>query len=388
VSRLVIALLLVAAAPAGWAGGPGTTGAASLKVPSGARPAAMGDAFVGLADDANSLFWNPAGLALVEARQVSLMHTQYLVDTSYQFLGYAQPLALPFLKGGMAVAVNTLSYGDMKLTGEDGSGLYGGVTGSQAPREWFVSGGWGSALPPLFGLDRIKGGAAVKMTFQPVSYGSLIGAGASAGALWDAPVPGLRVGTLVDNLGALTDGTNLLPISWRLGGSWNRGFGAVEVTGAADGQLSVDIGMRYDAGLEVTAYRILALRAGWRGGEGATGPTFGVGVRDPGGFLPGRARLSLDYALSSYGELGNAHRGQLTVAFGGGRSAAEKADDEGPPADWRKKLTPVRRAGAAKKPVKAPESAPAPAAEPAPAPEPAVKKDFREPVEVLPRPAE
>jgi len=358
VKNTFMTLVFLLFASSGRAGGPGTTGAASLKVPAGARPAAMGDAFVGLADDANALFWNPAGLALVEARQVSLMHTQYLVDTSYQFLGYAQPLSLPFLKGGMAVAVNTLSYGEMKLTGEDGSGLYGGVTGAQAPREWFVSGGWGSALPPLFGLDRIKGGAAVKMTFQPVKYGSLIGAGASAGALWDAPVSGLRVGTLVDNLGALTDGTKLLPISWRLGGSWNRGFGAVEVTGAADGQVSVDIGMRYDAGLEVVAYRVLALRAGWRGGEGATGPTFGLGVRDPGGFLPGSARLSLDYALSSYGDLGSAHRGQLTVAFGGRGSVGAKKDDDGPPADWRSKLTPVRGAGASKKPAKVPAAIP------------------------------
>jgi hypothetical protein len=335
-------LAAVLAASAARAGGPGTTGAVSLKVPSGARPAGMGDAFVGLADDSNALFWNPAGLALVPAPQLSLMHTQYLVETSYQFASYAQPLSLPFMKGGMGVAVNTLSYGDLKLTGEDGSGLYGGITGAQAPREWFVSGGYGSGLPPLFGLDRIKGGVALKATFQPVSYGSLVGAGISAGALWDPPVNGLRVGTLVDNLGALTDGTKLLPINWRMGASYSASAGPVGFTGAADGQVSVDIGMRYDFGLEAVAYRVLALRAGWRGGEGATGPTFGVGVRDPGGFLPGRMRMSLDYAHSSYGDLGSADRGQVTVVFGGGGAGKAPVDEDGPPPDWRNRLTPVR----------------------------------------------
>ena len=34
----------------------------------GSRPIAMGGAFSGLADDANSVFWNPAGLAQLTSR--------------------------------------------------------------------------------------------------------------------------------------------------------------------------------------------------------------------------------------------------------------------------------------------------------------------------------
>ncbi|MBU1700509.1 MAG: hypothetical protein KJ831_10225, partial [Candidatus Eisenbacteria bacterium] len=36
----------------------GTIGGQFLKIPMGARPVAMGSAYVSLADDANSVFWN------------------------------------------------------------------------------------------------------------------------------------------------------------------------------------------------------------------------------------------------------------------------------------------------------------------------------------------
>lgn len=43
-------------------GGPGTTGAVELKIPVGPRAIAMGEAFVAVANDANAIYWNPAGL--------------------------------------------------------------------------------------------------------------------------------------------------------------------------------------------------------------------------------------------------------------------------------------------------------------------------------------
>ena len=42
--------------------GAGTAGAAFLKIEGGSRPAGLGGAFTGLANDINTIFWNPAGL--------------------------------------------------------------------------------------------------------------------------------------------------------------------------------------------------------------------------------------------------------------------------------------------------------------------------------------
>src|SRR5688572_12583855 len=41
----------------------------------GARPQGMGGAFVAVADDANALYWNPAGLTQLDTAEVSFMHS-------------------------------------------------------------------------------------------------------------------------------------------------------------------------------------------------------------------------------------------------------------------------------------------------------------------------
>ncbi|MCX6375733.1 MAG: hypothetical protein NTU88_06830, partial [Armatimonadetes bacterium] len=53
----------------------------------GARPLAMGGAFVGLADDANATYWNPAGLARFDSPKVTAMYTATNRD-EINYLGY------------------------------------------------------------------------------------------------------------------------------------------------------------------------------------------------------------------------------------------------------------------------------------------------------------
>ena len=59
-----------------WASGPGTTAADVLNIPVGARAIGMGEAYTAQADDVSSLYWNPAGLALMQERQASFMYDQ------------------------------------------------------------------------------------------------------------------------------------------------------------------------------------------------------------------------------------------------------------------------------------------------------------------------
>jgi hypothetical protein len=60
----------------------------------GAKALGMGGAFVSIADDASTVYWNPAGLYMLERRQVLLMHSQRfggLVD--YSAFSFAAPLS-------------------------------------------------------------------------------------------------------------------------------------------------------------------------------------------------------------------------------------------------------------------------------------------------------
>ncbi|MEW6095210.1 MAG: hypothetical protein AB1567_01600 [bacterium] len=56
----------------------------------GGRPLGMGGAFVGLADDINTIYYNPAGLSEVRERVETYMYSQKLEVLKYHYVGIAQ----------------------------------------------------------------------------------------------------------------------------------------------------------------------------------------------------------------------------------------------------------------------------------------------------------
>lgn len=73
----------------------GTSAAQFLKIGVGARALALGGANGAVANDANSIYWNPAGMVMLEKVTWTGSHTNWLVDVSHQFTG----LVLPFGDG-------------------------------------------------------------------------------------------------------------------------------------------------------------------------------------------------------------------------------------------------------------------------------------------------
>ena len=73
----------------------------------GARPFSMGGAFVGLADDINAVYWNPAGLAKISA-SFTFMHTVNNRDwINYNnFLAYVHPISKNSVIGISHIIVN------------------------------------------------------------------------------------------------------------------------------------------------------------------------------------------------------------------------------------------------------------------------------------------
>src|SRR5260221_3260862 len=71
----------------------GTSGNSLLKIAVGARPAAMGEAYLALSDDSSGYYWNPAGAAQITMPEVSLMHLAYFGDVNYETVGFAMPWA-------------------------------------------------------------------------------------------------------------------------------------------------------------------------------------------------------------------------------------------------------------------------------------------------------
>lgn len=93
----------------------GTTSANFLKIGIGARPVAMGEAFVAVADDANTIVHNPAGLAQLSQKEFQAMHLEYFQNIRYETLSYIHPLSAK-VGGTIGGSLGYLYINDIKRT--------------------------------------------------------------------------------------------------------------------------------------------------------------------------------------------------------------------------------------------------------------------------------
>ncbi|MDD5354690.1 MAG: UPF0164 family protein, partial [bacterium] len=104
---VLVSCIVIIVTPMCWAA---STGAAFLKIGAGARPAALGGNYVGLANDVNAVNWNPGGLGFLQEKELSAMYASWLADMNYEFAGYAQPLGDTWAVGGSVIMLQS---GDM-----------------------------------------------------------------------------------------------------------------------------------------------------------------------------------------------------------------------------------------------------------------------------------
>ncbi len=67
----------------------------------GARAMAMGGAYYGISDDASAAYWNPAGLAQLQRKELTTMQASLFAQTKLTYFSYAQPT-----KGGSTFALS------------------------------------------------------------------------------------------------------------------------------------------------------------------------------------------------------------------------------------------------------------------------------------------
>jgi hypothetical protein len=94
------ASLLFHSTPGIFAASTGGQPAQFLSWGAGARSLGMGGAFNAVSDDASATYWNPAGLAQLDRREVMALHANLFADTSYDFISFVQPTAKYGVFGG------------------------------------------------------------------------------------------------------------------------------------------------------------------------------------------------------------------------------------------------------------------------------------------------
>lgn len=160
-------------------------------VGSGARAQGLGNSFVAVADNADAVFANPAGLGQVSQRQVSYTNVSLLYagiegdDLGQHVVSYAQPLGD---KMGLGLGYERIGSSLMSENGAFVSLSY------QVERRLQV----GLSAKYLFwsvGAIPDDNGRA-----DPLSNQSAGNVGVDLGLLWQSPVQGAQVGVLLKNL--------------------------------------------------------------------------------------------------------------------------------------------------------------------------------------------
>ncbi len=98
---LSLILVLTAFAVQAEAGG---TAASFLRLGSGARLAGLGDAGAALAENADAIAYNPAGLAFARNSSAGLTRAELVDGVNYSFLGYSRQLK----RGALGLGVGYL----------------------------------------------------------------------------------------------------------------------------------------------------------------------------------------------------------------------------------------------------------------------------------------
>ena len=152
-----------------------------------ARALGLGGAFVGTADDASSVVWNPAGLATLVPNEVRFETAQLFEDTYVHALNFAVPgNRLP----SFGLSIVTLRSGEFDRTNELNDPL---GTFREVETAYIFT--MSRNINPRFAL-----GTNVKLVTQTVEDFSGTGVGFDVGGVMDV-TPTFRVGASVLNLG-------------------------------------------------------------------------------------------------------------------------------------------------------------------------------------------
>lgn len=287
----------------------GTTSAEFLKIGIGARAIAMGEAFVGVANDVNTIYWNPAGLGLLKKQEATFMYNEGFMGIKSGFIGYAYPAesgsasvpsgkeigtfggSITYLNTGTIVGRNNIGQKTADFTGIDMA----------------VCLGYSREI-----IERMWIGVGIKYISEIIE--SIQGTGFAidiSGLIQPFKEEEFKLGFNLQNIGTtmrFVSEDTPLPFNIKVGAGYtlfNR-----SLTIALDVNKPVKDPMYVNLGAEYWFKGLIALRAGYTFDskyERKVGITGGIGIKYQG--------YQIDYAFMPFDDLGSTHRISLLVKF-------------------------------------------------------------------------
>jgi hypothetical protein len=297
----------------------GIVAAPFLEIGVGAKAYGMGGAFVGTANDASALYWNPSGIARLPRSEGMFVHIDWLADINFDFIGFVLPTGRV---GSFGLSITSLSMDDMLVRTEDRP------TGTG---EYFKTGSIAIGASYAINLtDRFSIGFTGKYLREQIWKEVASGFAVDIGTLFTTDFHGLRIGATLSNFGTDMqmagedllvyhdiDQTQLgnndkifaelqteswpLPLTFQVGIAmevWQRGVN--RLTLAADAVQPTDNTESVNLGAEYAMREWVFLRAGYRNlflEDSEEGLTLGAGTL----LRFGNLKLKLDYSYAQFG---------------------------------------------------------------------------------------
>ena len=255
----------------------------------GTRPLSMGGAFIAVADDANTITWNPAGLPGLRRTEFTTTYADlYAMGITQSYLGFVKPfsdrVALGFDWSNVGFDDGELLYAENKMNL---------AIGVQPHRK--VS--FGITLKYLMRDMQLDG----------TSYGKSSGVGYDAGLLIQ-PLKNLRLGVGLYDLGGTQVAYEDKSTEIILGQAFKLGISYMPIDGLI---LAADYGDRYHFGAEYVLASRLSFRAGVQqdvsGAEKILVPSGGLSIKFK--------SLIVEYGYESHPYLEPTHRFSLALQF-------------------------------------------------------------------------
>jgi len=312
----------------------GTTAANFLSIGQSGRAIGMGSAFVGVANDVSSIYWNPAGLASLEGVHVMFDHTDWIAGIKYNFLAASYNLGD---LGTVGVSFTSSDVGEMKVTTieqPDGTG-----------EVFTVSDASFSIAYALQLTDKFSIGFNPKFVYQSVWKMDATAFAVDLGVKYITPFDDMVLAMSVSNFGTkmqLAGNSNLilydpdpvnggnnnkipayleteswsLPLNFRVGVAYNPVYNEMhKLTVAVDAAHPNDNYESINAGAEYIFNDFISLRGGYKSLFLDTSEetfTLGFGLRQQ---LMGNVAVMVDYAYQDFGRLSDIQKFSIGINF-------------------------------------------------------------------------
>ena len=332
-TALCLLLVAVGAADAHAQRKAGRNGGAFLEIGVGAREAALGSAASTFTNNANQIFWNPAGTALAPDQRGSaaFSYTSWIADLEYTAVAAGYNLGS---FGTVTVGAQSFGISDISANRENGFTdpiLQELVTDMNTSDTFDYQNLALSASYSRYFFDRLTLGATAKVVNESIDDESASAVAFDFGSVYDIGLYGWRIAARLSNLGTpLTfyNQDNPLPLTFTIGSAiYPVNTEATRLMLAVDATKPQDSQQLLYGGAEVSFYDLLFLRSGYKfnysGNEDdatfqrEAAPTTIEGISLGGGiqYVVSDYEVAVDYSFTQMDLLNDAHRISLRIGL-------------------------------------------------------------------------